>query len=135
MQVLWEEYGVVANISATVDAEGNYLSTYGVMQQVVRALNVAEINTITLVAHPDHAVRCGKVVQHFNVTALGTNLLRADGGIPWEQFGCDGGGYDAMSTQPWTTERVKYLMHELKVRPNMVSEGQIDFSNDHFIAG
>ena len=32
-QVLWEEHGVRADVSATVDAEGNYLSTYGVMAQ------------------------------------------------------------------------------------------------------
>eukprot|EP00009_Paramoeba_aestuarina_P001699 CAMPEP_0201520714 /NCGR_PEP_ID=MMETSP0161_2-20130828/12207_1 /ASSEMBLY_ACC=CAM_ASM_000251 /TAXON_ID=180227 /ORGANISM="Neoparamoeba aestuarina, Strain SoJaBio B1-5/56/2" /LENGTH=334 /DNA_ID=CAMNT_0047919183 /DNA_START=261 /DNA_END=1265 /DNA_ORIENTATION=- len=133
-QVLWEEYGIVADVNASIDAEGNYLSTYGVMEQLVAPLQEAKIDTITLVAHPDHAVRCGKVVQNFNVTAVGTQLLRADGGIPWSTFGCDEYGYDKLSTQPWTTERVKYLMHELRARPDMVSQGQISFSNDHFRA-
>ena len=101
-QVLWEEHGVRADVSATVDAEGNYLSTYGVMAQLATALDDAGVRSVALVAHPDYAVRCGKVVQHFNVTAIGTAFLGEGGGIPWE-FGCDADGYDAASTQPWTT--------------------------------
>ena len=130
-QVLWEEHGIRADVSATVDAEGNYLSTYGVMEQLAVALDAAGIRTVALVAHPDHSVRCGKVVQHFNVTALGTPLLRGEG-VPWERFGCDADGYDAKSTQPWTTKRSRYLLHELKNRPAMVIAGQVDFSSDDF---
>ena len=130
-QVLWEEHGIRADVSATVDAEGNYLSTYGVMEQLAVALDAAGIRTVALVAHPDHGVRCGKVVQHFNVTALGTPLLRGEG-VPWERFGCDADGYDAQSTQPWTTTRSRYLLHELKNRPAMVIAGQVDFSSDDF---
>ena len=39
--------------------------------------------------------RCGKVVQHFNVTAVGTAFLGEGGGIPRDRFGCDADGYDA----------------------------------------
>ena len=134
-QVLWEEHGVRADVSATVDAEGNYLSTYGVMAQLATALDDAGVRSVALVAHPDHAVRCGKVVQHFNVTAIGTAFLGEGGGIPWDRFGCDADGYDAASTQPWTTGRARYLLHELKNRPAMVIAGQVDFSNDGFEAG
>ena len=133
-QVLWEEHGVRADVSATVDAEGNYLSTYGVMQQIAVALRAAGIHTVALVAHPDHAVRCGKVVQHFNVTALGSEMLHAEGGVPWARFGCDDDGYDATSSQPWTTSRTRYLLHELKARPAMVIASEVDFSNDNFQA-
>ena len=134
-QVLWEEHGVRADVSATVDAEGNYLSTYGVMAQLATALDESGVRSVALVAHPDHAVRCGKVVQHFNVTAIGTAFLGEGGGIPWDRFGCDADGYDAASTQPWTTGRARYLLHELKNRPAMVIAGQVDFSNDGFEAG
>ena len=133
-QALLEEHGIRADVSATVDAQGHYLSTYGVMEQLAVALGQASIRTVVLVAHPDHAVRCGKVVQHFNITALGTQMLRAPGGIPWVDFGCDADGYDPMSTQPWTTARARYLLHELRSRPAMVIAGEVDFSNDNFRA-
>jgi hypothetical protein len=146
-QSLEEGYGIKADFVARVDADGNYLSTFGVMEQIAAVLPA--YSTVALVAHPDHAVRCGKVVQHFDMTALGTDhlQLRRDGGgggagagaggaggVPWERFGCDVHGYSAKSIQPWTTSRANYLMHEIKNRPDMVIAGEIDFSNDHFKA-
>jgi hypothetical protein len=130
-QSLEETYGIKADFVARVDAEGNYLSTFGVMKQIAAKLPV--YSTVALVAHPDHAVRCGKVVQRFNMTASGTAHLQLKGGVvEWTQFGCDVHGYSVKSIQPWTTSRTNYLMHEIKNRPDMVIAGQIDFTNDHF---
>ena len=128
--ILKDVHGITADEVASVDADGNYLSTYGVMEQLAIALKRHEIDTVALVAHKDHAVRCGKVVQHFNVSALGTPYLST--AIPWDDFGCDQHGYWQLSAQPWTRSRSKYLMHEIWVRPRMVEQGQIDFSNGHF---
>ena len=56
------------------------------------------IKTAAIVAHPDHAVRVAKVVQHFGVTAIGTPYLQ-QGGIAWTDFSCDELGYSNASTQ------------------------------------
>jgi len=132
-QVLREEYGIQADVVAYVDASGNYLSTMGVMQQFVPRLAPMGIRTVAVVAHPDHAVRCGKVVQHFNYTALGTRYL-LPGGVPWDKFGADIFGYDPASIQEWTVSQPTYIRYELSVRPKMALAGEIDFTNSHFKA-
>lgn len=134
-EVLADTYGIRADVIASVDADGNYLSTFGVMQQIAPVLQAQQIQSITLVAHPDHAVRCGKVCVHFNISVLGTEFLAPDGtNMPWSQFGCDVNGYSADSLQLWTRSRNQYLMTEFWLRPKGVSSGQISFSNDNFNA-
>ena len=124
-QVLAEEHGIQSDVVAHVGPDGEYLSTVGVMEHFAPTLFAEGVNAVALVAHPDHAVRCAKVVQQFKVTALGTPYLQR--GVPWEQFAADRSGYDPKATQGWTTSRSRYISYELHIRGKMVHGKEIDF--------
>jgi len=91
-----------------------YLSTRGVLDQFCQEFKCLDMNveSVILVAHPDHIFRCKRLIEKrdLNVTVPRYCLKPPD---PWQSFGCDDWGYDPMSTQYWTTNRSRFILHEL----------------------
>jgi len=86
-------------------AEPRFLSTAGVVEAVVsRGGGSAALGTVAVVATQDHAWRC---VERCRSHGL-------DAGVPegWALPEL----YDADSGQPWTRERLAYLLHDLHCR-------------------
>ena len=85
-------------------AEPRYLSTSGVIEQVVRqAGDPMALGIVGIVAFADHARRCTDTARRFGLDAYvpsGTALPR---------------DYDAQSGQPWCRNRLAYLMHDLAI--------------------
>jgi hypothetical protein len=87
-----------------------YLSTWG----VVRAIpNDLRDKSLVVVAHPDHAYRCGALLA----AVLKRDPLYAN---------CRGVGYDAESAQPWTRSRDAFLAYEVKARIDALAEFLLD---------
>jgi hypothetical protein len=84
-------------------AEPRYLSTGGVVEAIL-ARSGAPLGTIAVVAVRDHAWRCVKICRRHGLIA----------GIP-EGWALPG-DYDAGSGQPWTRDRLAYLLHDLHCR-------------------
>mmetsp|Transcript_43079 Transcript_43079/g.80755 ORF Transcript_43079/g.80755 Transcript_43079/m.80755 type:complete len:184 (-) Transcript_43079:223-774(-) len=127
---LQEVYGVAVDCVASPNPSGSYLSTFGVMEQFAYCLENRSIDSIVIIAHPDHAVRCGKTAEHFGYMAYSS----PNSTVPWVRFKCDDNGYDAQSTQAWTTSRANYVPHELAARAKLVASGQISFLDKRTIS-
>ena len=84
-------------------AEPRYLSTGGVVEAIV-ARSRAPLGTVAVVAVRDHAWRCVRICRRYGLAA----------GIPegWAMPA----DYDPGSGQPWTRERLAYLLHDLHCR-------------------
>jgi hypothetical protein len=86
-------------------AEPRYLSTGGVVEAVLaRSDDPAALGTVAVVAVRDHAWRCVQICRRHGLHA----------GVPEGWALPD--GYDAGSGQPWTRDRLPYLLHELHCR-------------------
>jgi hypothetical protein len=86
-------------------AEPRYLSTGGVVEAIVaRSGGVAALGTVAVVAVRDHAWRCARICRRHGLSA----------GVP-EGWALPG-DYDKNSGQPWTRERMAYLLHDLHCR-------------------
>jgi hypothetical protein len=84
-------------------AEPRYLSTGGVVEAIV-ARSGAALGTVAVVAVRDHAWRCIKICRRHGLCA----------GVP-EGWALPG-DYDPGSGQPWTRDRLAYLLHDLHCR-------------------
>ena len=98
--------GMVEAIYPVRDGQGEprYLSTGGVVEAIVARNGGAALGTIAIVAVRDHAWRCARVCRRHGLTA----------GVP-EGWALPG-DYDKSSGQPWTRERLAYLLHDLHCR-------------------
>jgi len=85
-------------------AEPHYLSTGGVVEAIVARNGGAGLGTVAVVATRDHAWRCVRICQRHGLTA----------GIPEGWAMPD--AYDPDSGQPWTRDRLAYLLHDLHCR-------------------
>jgi hypothetical protein len=86
-------------------AEPRYFNTEGVVEAILaRSGGGAALGTVAVVAMRDHAWRCVRICRHHGLSA----------GIPegWA-MPCD---YDSGSGQPWTRDRLAYLLHDLHCR-------------------
>ena len=85
------------------DAEPRYLSTGGVVDEIL-ARRPEGLGTVAVVALRDHAWRCVRICRRRGLAA----------GLPegWPMPGA----YDAASGQPWTRDRLAYLLHDLHCR-------------------
>ncbi len=111
--VLKKQYQIKAHYRATIDKDGHYLSTYGVLKQFKDYLKHHPLNgRYIIVAQTDHAFRVSILMQQ-----LGFNRPIHFGPIQpslgWSAFDCDTYGYSPRSTQPWTRARHDFLKHEL----------------------
>lgn len=90
---------------------GKYVNTNMVFREAVRL--VKNMHNVIVVAHPDHAPRCMRIVYEHGCIPIRTQYLQPlGGGIPWIRFGCDRRGYYKDSRQPWTRTRRQFLHHE-----------------------
>ena len=87
------------------DGTVHYLNTAGVARAVAELLAAPAGGAVAVVAHTDHAARCGD--------ELGRRSLRA-GVLAGVELPT---GYDPLSGQPWTRSPSRYLAHEARVRP------------------
>ena len=85
------------------DAEPRYLNTAGVVDALLAA-EPAGLGTVAVVAVRDHAWRCVEIFRTRGLPA----------GLP-EGFAMPD-TYDAASGQPWTRDRLTYLLHDLHCR-------------------
>jgi hypothetical protein len=86
-------------------AEARYLSTAGVVAEVVRrAGDPAALGTVGIIAFRDHAWRCVTTVRRYGLAAA----MPAGYAMPTE--------YDLLSGQPWCRSRAAYLFHDLSIR-------------------
>jgi hypothetical protein len=86
-------------------AEPRFLSTAGVIEAVVsRGGGAAALGTVAVVAVRDHAWRCVDLCRRHGLQA----------GVP-EGFALPE-RYDPDSGQPWTRDRLAYLLHDLHCR-------------------
>ncbi|HEV8679780.1 MAG TPA: hypothetical protein VGQ90_10425 [Stellaceae bacterium] len=86
-------------------AEPRYLSTSGVIGEVLRRVGNAEsLGNIGVVAFADHAWRCVANARRLGLAAA----LPAGYAMPRE--------YDALSGQPWCRSRLAYLFHDIAIR-------------------
>jgi hypothetical protein len=87
-------------------AEPRYLSTAGVVEEVVRRVGTrASLGTVGIVAFADHAWRCVATARRFGLTDA---AMPAGYAMP-EQ-------YDTLSGQPWCRSRLAYLLHDAAIR-------------------
>jgi hypothetical protein len=116
---VWAQWEVAEAIGARVpgamveaiypgrDGQGEprYLSTGGVVEAIIaRGGGAAALGTVAIVAVRDHAWRCARICRRHGLSA----------GVPegWPLPG----DYDKSSGQPWTRERLAYLLHDLHCR-------------------
>jgi hypothetical protein len=85
------------------DGTLNYLSTFGVIQQV-QSMTEGRSGKFVVVAHRDHAWRCFSLMQKAGFP----NTYAPPFGLPTQ--------FDPLSAQPWTRNRYAYLLHELSSR-------------------
>jgi hypothetical protein len=85
-------------------AEPRFLSTGGVVEAVLARNAGADLGTVAVVAVRDHAWRCVRICRRHGLTA----------GVPagWALPDI----YDPDSGQPWTRDRIAYLLHDLHCR-------------------
>ncbi|MCD6550393.1 YdcF family protein [bacterium] len=81
--------------------KGKYLDTYEVLYQAKQFCDKFKWKNILLIAHPDHLPRA-----RLTAKKLGFNVY-----IPYELPSIS---YDKQSIKPWTRERWRFLLHELK---------------------
>jgi hypothetical protein len=86
------------------NAEPRYLSTGGVIEEIVARNGGAGLGTVAVVATRDHAWRCVRICRRHGLSA----------GIPQGWAMPD--AYDSDSGQPWTRDRLAYLLHDLHCR-------------------
>ena len=99
--------GMVEAIYPVRDRQGEprYLSTGGVVEAIVaRGGGLAAHGPVAVVAVRDHAWRCANICRRHGLAA----------GVP-EGWALPG-DYDKNSGQPWTRERLAYLLHDLHCR-------------------
>ncbi len=99
--------GALETIYPTRDdlAEPRYLSSGGVVEAVLaRSGDAMALGTVAVVAVRDHAWRCVRICRRHGLRA----------GVPEDWALPD--AYDAGSGQPWTRDRLPYLLHELHCR-------------------
>jgi hypothetical protein len=99
--------GMVEAIYPGRDAQGEprYLSTGAVVEAIrARSGGVAALGTVAVVAVRDHAWRCARICRRHGLSA----------GVPEGWALPD--DYDKNSGQPWTRERMAYLLHDLHCR-------------------
>lgn len=91
--------------------DGKYLDTYEVVRQSREICKKLGIETVGILAHPDHVWRVALTAQKigFNVVILDTK------GVP----------YNEESNQPWTRSRKNFLPRELIVRLLYLLKGWI----------
>jgi hypothetical protein len=86
-------------------AEPRYLSTGAVVEAVLaQSDDATALGTVAVVAVRDHAWRCAQICRRHGLCA----------GVPEDWALPD--AYDAGSGQPWTRDRLPYLLHELHCR-------------------
>ena len=94
--------------------DGQYVSTSMVYREAARLIK--DMHHVIVVAHPDHAPRCMRIIRESGHLPIRTRYLQPlGGGIPWTRFGCDRRGYCQASTQPWTRTRRQFLQHEARL--------------------
>jgi hypothetical protein len=99
--------GMVEAIYPGRDGQGEprYLSTGAVVEAILaRGGGVAALGTVAVVAVRDHAWRCARICRRHGLAA----------GVP-EGWALPA-DYDKNSGQPWTRERLAYLLHDLHCR-------------------
>ena len=84
---------------------GEYLSTWSVVQGIWRSLCD---QTVIVVAHPDHAIRCGVLLE----SKIHRPPLYAD---------CRSVPYDDASAQAWTRNRQAFLTYEAGARSHALT--------------
>jgi len=98
-------HGILEAIHPVFDdhAEPRYLNTGGVVGAAI-ARSGGELGTVAVVAVRDHAWRCVQICRRHGLLA----------GVPegWVMPDL----YDADSGQPWTRDRLAYLLHDLHCR-------------------
>lgn len=86
-------------------AEPRYLSTAGVVEEIVRRTGgPAALGAVAIVAFSDHAWRCVATARRRGLAAA----LPAGYPMPAE--------YDPRSGQPWCRTRLAYLFHDIAIR-------------------
>jgi hypothetical protein len=95
-------------------SEPRYLSTAGVVEEVVRRIgDPATLGIIGIVAFADHAWRCVATARRFGLTAG----MPAGYAMPRQ--------YDELSGQPWCRSRLVYLFHDIAIRAAERRDGLI----------
>jgi len=123
---LQQEFKMTADLRIS-PLPDSYLSTYGVAEQAAEYL-AAHPGTVSLVAHPDHALRCAlNLLQPpIGVASVWPRME----GLPAAQYGVDDRYYDPLSAQAWCRNRSVYVPHELTSRASGVLAGEISFESE-----
>jgi hypothetical protein len=105
-------------INPTLDAVANvvYLSTVDVASTIVKSVGGAhKLGTVAVIAFSDHLYRCIQVSR-----AAGMDAYVPEGyTMPT--------AYDSLSGQPWTRNRLIYIMNDIKARLNNYCAQRIQF--------
>jgi hypothetical protein len=86
------------------NAEPRYLNTAAVVEAILARNPGAALGTVAVVALRDHAWRCVQICRRHGLSA----------GVPQGWAMPD--AYDPDSGQPWTRDRLTYLLHDLHCR-------------------
>ncbi|MBI4664519.1 MAG: hypothetical protein HY735_37475 [Verrucomicrobia bacterium] len=90
----------------TASGVKKYLSTYGVIAQVKKLVKrPASLGKVLIVAHRDHALRCVRTARRLGFKNSFTPPV---GQLPVN--------YDPKSAQPWTRNRLAYILHDILSR-------------------
>lgn len=99
--VIPSEYLVSISGESTDPANPGYLSTQGIVDQVVKFMATSGLGgTVLCLAHHDHLPRCIQMARSSGIDAVG---IQRD--MPTI--------YDSLSTQEWTRSREKYLISDM----------------------
>lgn len=94
-------------INPTLDAQGNvvYLSTIGVTNEILKLVsNPERLGTAAIIAFNDHLPRCITIAHNLGIDAY------APQGYIMPNV------YDQNSGQPWTRDRLTYLLTDINAR-------------------
>ena len=73
------------------------------------------------IAHPDHLNRCEVNLNKLGIYSFTNRLIHTIRiSFPWTLYGCNENGYDKDSTQPWTRNKKKYLLHESRIKDKTI---------------
>jgi hypothetical protein len=91
--------------------KGDYLDTYEVLYQARKFCKEKKLNKPILVAHQDHLPRVIKVAKKLGFKPIKKEFLY----IP----------YDKHSSQPWTRNKIRFLIHEFATKTKYKIESKI----------
>jgi len=117
------EQGIPVQFRAT--RRNGYLSTSGVWEQFTECPELPKGGGVLLIAHPDHFLRCVRLIQK---SQKGLKIVvpnREDVLQELRRNGCDKDGFDRDSVQDWTTSKPKFIRHEVSSRLFAFSKGEI----------